>query len=166
MDIGAFAHALGIVVCRPALGDLDLTPWSMHVDTDEEIDGAVAAALAFVTFELSRGRDGLAHLTDEHYRLVRYTGEPPTAVVRAISSLTSSLTIAISRPIIPNEAAAKYEMSTTRPGTNGPRSLTRTITDRPVATSVTRNRTPNGKLGAANGRSSDTLMAEKAERLC
>ena len=66
MDIGEFAHALGVVFCRPPLGDLDLTPRPMHVDTDEEIDSAVAAVLAIVTFELTRlGRDGPAHLTDE-----------------------------------------------------------------------------------------------------
>src|ERR1700692_4915520 len=38
----------------------------MHVDDDEEIDGAVAAVLVIVAFELARrGRDWLAHLADE-----------------------------------------------------------------------------------------------------
>ena len=42
MDIDKFAHALGVVFCCPPLGDLDLAPGPMHVDADEEIDGAVA----------------------------------------------------------------------------------------------------------------------------
>jgi hypothetical protein len=38
----------------------------MHVDADEEIDGAVAVVLVVVTFELTRlGRDRPAHLADE-----------------------------------------------------------------------------------------------------
>src|SRR3981189_1278028 len=66
MDIDEFAHALGVVFCRPSLGDLDLPPGPMHVDADEEIDGAVAAVLVIVTFELTRlGRDRLAYLTDQ-----------------------------------------------------------------------------------------------------
>jgi hypothetical protein len=37
-----------------------------HVDADEEIDGAVAAVLVIVTFELTRlGRDRLEHLADQ-----------------------------------------------------------------------------------------------------
>jgi hypothetical protein len=36
MDIDEFAHALGVVFCRPPLGDLDLAAGSMHVDADEE----------------------------------------------------------------------------------------------------------------------------------
>jgi hypothetical protein len=66
MDIDEFAHAVGVIFCCPPLGDLDLAPRSMHVDADEEIDGAVAAILAIVTFELARlGRDRLANLADE-----------------------------------------------------------------------------------------------------
>jgi hypothetical protein len=66
MDIDKFAHALSVVFCCPPLGDLDLAPRPMHVDADEEIDGAVAAILAIVAFELPRlGRDRLAHLADQ-----------------------------------------------------------------------------------------------------
>jgi hypothetical protein len=66
MDIGEFAHALGVVFCRPPLSDLDLAPRPMHVDADEEIDSAVAAVLVIVTFELTRlGRDRLAYLADQ-----------------------------------------------------------------------------------------------------
>src|SRR6202163_2184304 len=54
MDIDKFAHASGVVFCRPPLGDLDLAPRPMHVDADEEIDGAVAAVFIIVTFELTR----------------------------------------------------------------------------------------------------------------
>ena len=52
-------------------------------DTDEEIDGAVAAVLAIVTFELTRlGWDRLADLADElgrafieaHHRVLRVRG--------------------------------------------------------------------------------------------
>src|SRR6202522_2888303 len=39
---------------------------TIHVDADEEIDGAVAAVLAIVTLELTRlGRDRLAHFADQ-----------------------------------------------------------------------------------------------------
>jgi len=48
MDIDKLAHALGVVFCRPPLGELDLAPGPMHVDADEEIDGAVAAVLVIV----------------------------------------------------------------------------------------------------------------------
>jgi hypothetical protein len=46
MDIDEFAHALGVVLGCPPLGDLDLAPRPVHVDADEEIDGAVAPILA------------------------------------------------------------------------------------------------------------------------
>jgi hypothetical protein len=39
MDIGELAHALGAVFCRSPLGDL--APRPLHVDADEEVDGAV-----------------------------------------------------------------------------------------------------------------------------
>ena len=39
---------------------------------------------------------------------------------------------------MPSDSAAACETSITRPSMNGPRSLTRTVTDLPVATSVTR----------------------------
>ena len=66
MDIDEFAHAPGVVFRRPPLSDLDLAPRPVHVDTDEEIDGAVAAVLVIVTFELARfGRNRLAHLADQ-----------------------------------------------------------------------------------------------------
>ena len=44
-------------------------------------------------------------------------------------------------------AAAACETSMTRPLTNGPRSFTRTVTDRPVVTLVTRTFVPNGSVG-------------------
>jgi len=59
---------------------------------------------------------------------------------------TSTRTLAIPLSTIPSSLAAEPETSTTRPGMYGPRSLTRTVTDRPVATFVTRNRVPNGKV--------------------
>ncbi len=52
---------------------------------------------------------------------------------------TSSLTFAMPRPISQSLSAAEYETSTTRPGMNEPRSLARTVTDRPVAMLVARN---------------------------
>jgi hypothetical protein len=55
----------------------------MHVDADEEIDGAVAAVLAIVTFELTRlGRDGLAHLTDELDRALVEADHRPLGIGR------------------------------------------------------------------------------------
>jgi hypothetical protein len=66
MDIDELAHALGVIFCRAPLGDLDLAPRLMHVEDDEEIDGAIAVILVIVAFELTRfGRDRLAHLADE-----------------------------------------------------------------------------------------------------
>src|SRR3982074_1587998 len=66
MDIDELAHAVGVIFCRPPLGDLDLAPGPMDVDADEQIDGAVAAVLAIVAFELARfGRDRLSPLADE-----------------------------------------------------------------------------------------------------
>src|SRR5712671_4533979 len=80
MDIDEFTHAVGVIFCRPPLGDLDLAPGPMDVDADEEIDGAVAAVLVIVTFELARlGRDRLANLADELDRALRHRGRahPP-----------------------------------------------------------------------------------------
>lgn len=54
------------VFCRTPLGDLDLAPGAMHVERDEEIDGAIATILVIVTFQPGRlGRDRLTRLTDE-----------------------------------------------------------------------------------------------------
>src|SRR5947199_358765 len=113
MDIDQFAHALGVIFCRPPCGDLDVAPGPMHVDADKEIDGAVAAILAIVAFELAPGGFAQAvatssasslpvslrsapgrgsslsarsRLPSTKRRLVRYTVEPLTATVRAISS--------------------------------------------------------------------------------
>src|SRR5262245_19406197 len=61
-------------------------------------------------------------------------------------STTSTLTFATPLPVMPSVSAADADTSTTRPRTNGPRSLTRTVTERPVSTSVTRNRVPNGSV--------------------
>ena len=59
VNVHEFAQALGIVLgCAPG-GDLDLAPWPVHVEADEEIDGAVAAVLVVEAFELS-GASGLA----------------------------------------------------------------------------------------------------------
>src|SRR5258707_2313850 len=58
MDIDELAHAVGVIFCRPPLGDLDLAPGPMDVDADEEIDGAVAAVLVIVTLALAPLRPG------------------------------------------------------------------------------------------------------------
>src|SRR5258708_17430313 len=50
------AIALGVVFYRPPFGDLDLAPGTMHVDDDEEIDGAVAAVLVLFAFALAPRR--------------------------------------------------------------------------------------------------------------
>jgi hypothetical protein len=36
VDIDEFAHAVGVIFCRPPFGDLDLAPWPVHVNADEE----------------------------------------------------------------------------------------------------------------------------------
>ena len=53
----------------------------MHVDADEEIDGAVAAVLIIITFELTRrGRDRLAHLTDQLNRALVEADHRPRGI--------------------------------------------------------------------------------------
>jgi len=50
---------LGIIFSGAPRGDLDLAPRPIGVEEDEEIDGAVAAVLVVVSFELARlGRIG------------------------------------------------------------------------------------------------------------
>jgi hypothetical protein len=39
---GKVAHAVGKVVCRAPLGDLDLAPGAVRVEEDEQVGGAVA----------------------------------------------------------------------------------------------------------------------------
>ena len=83
MDIDEFAHALGVVFCRPSLGDLDLAPGPMHVNADEQIDGAVAMVLAIVTFQLPWfGRDRLAHLADQLDRALVEADHRPLGIGR------------------------------------------------------------------------------------
>src|ERR1700716_3079876 len=83
MDIDELAHAVGVIFCRPPLGDLDLAPGPMDVDADEEIDGAVAAVLVIVTFELARlGRDRLANLADELDRALVEADHRPVGIGR------------------------------------------------------------------------------------
>src|SRR5882757_1957068 len=83
MDIDELAHAVGVIFCRPPLGDLDLAPRPMDVDADEEIDGAVAAVLAIVAFELARlGWDRLAHLADELDRALVEADHRPVGIWR------------------------------------------------------------------------------------
>ena len=72
------------------------------------------------------------------------SGRPPQGYCT-----TSSFTFATPFPVIPSNSAAEDETSTTRPGTKGPRSLTRTVTDCPVATLVTRSLVPNGSVRCA-----------------
>ena len=52
-------------------------------------------------------------------------------------SSSSSRTRATPRRIMPNWRAAAYDRSISRPGKNGPRSVIRTTTERPVRSSVT-----------------------------
>ena len=59
---------------------------------------------------------------------------------------TSTFTFITPRSTMPIVSAAKYDKSTDRPGIYGPRSLMRTVTDRPVSTFVTRRRVPNGNV--------------------
>src|SRR5258705_8348350 len=83
MDIDEFAHALGVIFCRPPPGDLDLAPGPMHVDAGEEIDGAVAAILAIVAFELARlGRNRLADLADKLDRALVEANHRPLGTER------------------------------------------------------------------------------------
>ena len=49
MNIDEFAHALGVIFSRSSRCDLDLARGPVHVDADEEIDGAVAAILVILS---------------------------------------------------------------------------------------------------------------------
>src|SRR5205814_10621701 len=83
MDIDELAHAVGVIFCRPPLGDLDLAPGSVHVDADEEINGAAAAVLAIVAFELAGlGPDRLADLADELDRALVEADHRPVGIGR------------------------------------------------------------------------------------
>src|SRR5215204_4572026 len=52
-------------------------------------------------------------------------------------------------PLTPSARAALFDRSMTRPRTNGPRSLIRTTTDRPLCLLTTRTRVPNGRVRCA-----------------
>src|SRR5260370_15120417 len=84
MDIDEFAHALGVVFRRPSLGDLDLAPRPVHVDTDEEIDGAVATVLVIVTFELTPTRPESADAPRRSTEPGSRRSGPPAAWDRAL----------------------------------------------------------------------------------
>src|SRR5262249_399605 len=68
-------------------------------------------------------------------------------------STTSTLTFATPLPVMPSVSAADADTGTTRPRTNGPGSLTRAVTERPVSTSGTRSRGPNAAVGWGAGQS-------------
>src|ERR1700751_474065 len=66
MDIDELAHTLGVVFCGSSFGDLDLTPGSMRVEEDEQVDRSVAFIFAVGAFDLARlGWDRLVNLADE-----------------------------------------------------------------------------------------------------
>ena len=66
MDVGKVAHAVGKVVGRAPLGDLDRAPGAMRVEEDEQVGGAVAACTRSRSAPASRrGRDRLAHFADK-----------------------------------------------------------------------------------------------------
>jgi hypothetical protein len=54
VNIDEFADALGVILGGAPRGDFDLAPRLVDVEDDEEIDRAIAAVLAVVTFELTR----------------------------------------------------------------------------------------------------------------
>src|SRR5262245_39661251 len=67
----------------------------------------------------------------------------------ATASSTSMRTFAVPGPIMSMVRAAAYDRSITRPPTNGPRSLIRTSTERPLVRLVTMVREPSGSDGCA-----------------
>ena len=74
---------MGVVFGCAPLGDFDLAPRPVDVDADEEIDGAVAAVLVIVAFELARlGRDRLAHLADQLDRALVEADHRPVGIGR------------------------------------------------------------------------------------
>jgi hypothetical protein len=62
---------------------------------------------------------------------------------------TRTRTGTVPLPSTPRARAAAYERSMIRPPTKGPRSFTRTSTERPLFRFVTRRRVPNGSVGWA-----------------
>ena len=72
-----------------------------------------------------------------------------TQVTVGIYSMTSSLTCAKPRLSIFNDVAAAWERSITLPLMNGPRSLTRTNTERLLSRCVTFTRVPKASRGWA-----------------
>jgi hypothetical protein len=72
---------LGVILCRPPL--VDLAPGPIHVDANEEVDGAVAAILAIVTFQLTGlGGARLADLADELNRALVEADHRPVGIGR------------------------------------------------------------------------------------
>ena len=66
MEVDEISHAVGEVLVGAPVSDFHPAPGSMGVEEDEEIDRAIAAIFAVVTFELSRlGRDWRSHFTDQ-----------------------------------------------------------------------------------------------------
>jgi hypothetical protein len=81
VDIDELAHALSVIFGRASRGHFDLAPRPVHIEADEEIEGAVAAVLEIVAFELARlGRNGLAHLADELDRALVEADHRPLGV--------------------------------------------------------------------------------------
>src|SRR3954454_11114629 len=79
VDVHEVAQAAGIILCRALAGDRHLAPGAMHVEADEQIDGAVALVLVIIARRLSRsGRDRLADLADQlQWALVEADHRPP-----------------------------------------------------------------------------------------
>src|SRR5262245_12027713 len=102
--------------------------------SDPQLDAMLTDRAAFAVMRTSAG---------DCRTIAIYETTPPCS---GSYSTTSTLTLATPLPVMPNVSAADAETSTTRPRTNGPRSLTRTVTERPVSTSVTRSRVPNGNV--------------------
>src|SRR4051794_30226671 len=66
VNVGELAHADGEVLCRVAIGDLDLAPGLVGLEEDEQVGRPIALILAVVALDLARlGRDRLMGLTDE-----------------------------------------------------------------------------------------------------
>src|SRR5207247_2175574 len=77
-------------------------------------------------------------------RRERLTRACPVTVGVDPSPTDSIRTRAVPRPTMPSAVAAARDTSSTRPCANGPRSLTRTTTERPLARFVTRTWVPMG----------------------
>ena len=83
VDVHEVAHAVRIVLRRALVGDRHLAPGVMHIETNEQVDGAVALVLVIVARRPARGsEDWLADLADQLGRALVEADHRPLRIRR------------------------------------------------------------------------------------